>query len=351
MIKPLLALCSVGKHFGPVKAVDGIDLEFSENRFYALLGASGSGKTTLLRLIAGFETPTNGRILLDGKDITGLPPNRRPVNLMFQSYALFPHMSVARNVAYGLEMDRLPKSEIRTRVNEMLGSVQLERLSDRKPDQLSGGQRQRVALARALVKRPRVLLLDEPLGALDRKLRGEMQLELKRIQDRFGITFIVVTHDQEEALVMADSIAVLKDGTLLQWGSPHEIYEHPANRYAAEFIGEMNFLPASAEDGILKARDGSRLYADTPPNQADCIVAVRPERMKLGASGGNNSLAGRLLAKAYFGQDLQLHLASPLSDKPVLVRVTADAADGQILSIGDTVAVSWADRDTRVFVD
>ncbi len=234
MTRTLLSLDHVGKRFGSVAAVQDISLEIRENEFFALLGASGSGKTTLLRMLAGFETPSSGRILLDGQDITRIPPERRPINLMFQSYALFPHMTVAANVAYGLEMERLPKPEIAARVGDMLEKVQLSHLAGRKPDQLSGGQRQRVALARALVKRPKLLLLDEPLGALDKKLRGEMQLELKRIQNEFGITFIFVTHDQEEALVMADRIAILRDGALLQCGAPHEIYEYPASRFAAE---------------------------------------------------------------------------------------------------------------------
>lgn len=351
MTQPLLSLRKVEKHFGTVRAVDGIDLDIQENEFFALLGASGSGKTTLLRMLAGFEMPSAGEILLDGQDISHVQPNHRPVNLMFQSYALFPHMTVTQNIAYGLEMDKLPKPEIKQRVGEMLEVIQLSHLAKRKPDQLSGGQRQRVALGRALVKRPRLLLLDEPLGALDKKLRGEMQLELKRIQAEFGITFIFVTHDQEEALVMADRIAILKDGQLLQNGSPHEIYEHPKSRFAADFIGVMNFLPVKKSKDALIGLDGSQIMADlsngVPGGEA--VAAVRPERLHLGVHFGDNSLTGKVSAMAYHGLDLQLHLETPMSPDPVMVRLTADAAEGHPLSIGDQVTVGWSAKDTRVF--
>jgi len=348
----LLSIRNVQKFYGRLAAVGGVSLDIRENEFFALLGASGSGKTTLLRMLAGFETPTSGAILLDGQDVSAVPPNHRPVNLMFQSYALFPHMTVAQNIAYGLEMDRMPRSEIRTRVDEMLEVIQLSHLSGRKPEQLSGGQRQRVALARALVKRPRVLLLDEPLGALDKKLRGEMQLELKRIQDEFGITFIVVTHDQEEALVMADRVAILKDGLLLQCGTPHEIYEHPESRFAADFIGVMNFLPVRVQGGRLVAENGNVFKGALPDGLGEgdeAVVAVRPERLRLGASDGDNSLTGRVAATAYHGLDLQLHLDTPNSPGPVLVRLTADAAEGRVYGEGEEVTVGWSARDTRVF--
>jgi len=348
----LLSIRNVQKFYGRLAAVGGVSLDIRENEFFALLGASGSGKTTLLRMLAGFETPTSGAILLDGQDVSAVPPNHRPVNLMFQSYALFPHMTVAQNIAYGLEMDRMPRSEIRTRVDEMLEVIQLSHLSGRKPEQLSGGQRQRVALARALVKRPRVLLLDEPLGAHDKKLRGEMQLELKRIQDEFGITFIVVTHDQEEALVMADRVAILKDGLLLQCGTPHEIYEHPESRFAADFIGVMNFLPVRVQGGRLVAENGNVFKGALPDGLGEgdeAVVAVRPERLRLGASDGDNSLTGRVAATAYHGLDLQLHLDTPNSPGPVLVRLTADAAEGRVYREGEEVTVGWSARDTRVF--
>lgn len=352
MSTPLLSLKNIEKRFGSVRAVDDLSLDIQENEFFALLGASGSGKTTLLRILAGFEMPSAGTVELDGKDISQSLPNHRPVNLMFQSYALFPHMSVAQNIAYGLEMERLAKSEIKSRVADMLEIIQLSHLSGRKPDQLSGGQKQRVALARALVKRPRLLLLDEPLGALDKKLRGEMQLELKRIQDEFGITFIVVTHDQEEALVMADRIAILKDGKLLQCGSPREIYEHPANRYAADFIGVMNFLPARISGGAVRASDGRQIKADLPDDLFDgagVVAAIRPERLHMHSHDSDNSLCGTVRAMAYHGLDLHLHLETPVSPEPVLVRLTADAAETRPLSIGDDVTVGWSARDTRIF--
>ena len=242
MTQPFLSIQNVQKNFGTVKAVSGVNLDIYENEFFALLGASGSGKTTLLRMLAGFEQLNGGDVQLEGTSIAHLPPNQRPVNLMFQSYALFPHMTVAQNIAYGLEMDKLPKAQIKDSVDEILQVIQLGHLAKRKPDQLSGGQRQRVALARALVKRPKVLLLDEPLSALDKKLRSEMQLELKRLQAEFGITFIIVTHDQEEALVMADRIAIMKDGEIVQTGTPEDIVTNPADEYVADFVQGISKL-------------------------------------------------------------------------------------------------------------
>ncbi|MGB5869659.1 MAG: ABC transporter ATP-binding protein [Albidovulum sp.] len=352
MTETLLSIQHLEKRYGAVRAVDGISLDFKENEFFALLGPSGSGKTTLLRMLAGFELPTAGAIFLDGKDISAVPPNHRPVNLMFQSYALFPHMNVAQNIAYGLEMEKLPRAAIKSRVDEILAVIQLTDLAARKPEQLSGGQRQRVALARALVKRPRLLLLDEPLGALDKKLRGEMQLELKRIQHDFGITFIVVTHDQEEALVMADRIAILKDGRLLQCGTPREVYEHPQNRFAADFIGVMNFIPTRLFKGQLVAQNGQSIDAPLPAGLAegaDAVVAVRPERLKLNPQDGGNQLSGTISAIAYHGLDLLLHLTAPVAPQAVIIRLTADAAEGQNLSIGDAVTLGWEAKDSRVF--
>ncbi len=343
---PLLQIRNIAKSFGTVTAVDDVSLDIAENEFYALLGASGSGKTTLLRMLAGFEVPSRGQILLDGKDISDVPPNKRPVNLMFQSYALFPHMTVRANIAYGLEMERLPRPQITARVDEILSVIELTPFADRKPEQLSGGQKQRVALARALVKRPRVLLLDEPLGALDKKLRAAMQLELKRLQHEVGITFIVVTHDQEEALVMADRIAILKDGKLLQSGPPREVYEHPVNRFAADFIGVMNFFPGVADAQGLLADDGTRIAAPGL-TLGRAVAAVRPERIRLGA--GENSLTGTVVAMAYHGLDLQLHVLTKASQKPVTIRLTADMAEAQSLHIGDPVTFGWSAKDTRIF--
>lgn len=342
----LLQIRAISKAFGTVLAVDDVSLDIAENEFYALLGASGSGKTTLLRMLAGFETATSGQILLDGKDISNTPPNKRPVNLMFQSYALFPHMTVRGNIAYGLEMERLPRPEITARVDDILGVIELTQFADRKPDQLSGGQKQRVALARALVKRPRVLLLDEPLGALDKKLRGAMQLELKRLQHEVGITFIVVTHDQEEALVMANRIAILRDGKLLQSGPPREVYEHPVNRFAADFIGVMNFFPGVADAMGLLANDGTRIIATSQTN-GPAVAAVRPERIRL--TPGENTLSGTVTALAYHGLDLQLHVQTKASPKPVIIRLTADMAEAQSLNAGDPVTLGWSAKDTRIF--
>ncbi len=267
----------VTKRFGDHAAVADVSLDIREGEFFALLGPSGCGKTTLMRLLAGFETPDAGRILLDGQDIAALPPHRRPVHMMFQSYALFPHLTVAKNVAFGLRS--LPKAEAAARVEEMLALVKLDGLAGRKPHQLSGGQQQRVALARALAPRPRILLLDEPLAALDRKLREETQGELVALQRRLGLTFMVVTHDQDEALAMADRLAVMQAGQVVQVGSPREVYERPATRAVAEFIGEVNVLP----------RDGG-------------WVAVRPEKVEIHTgSGPDGSLAGRIAEAAYFG--------------------------------------------------
>ncbi|MCX7303544.1 MAG: ABC transporter ATP-binding protein [Hyphomicrobiales bacterium] len=351
--RPVLDIEDVVKRFGTLTAVDGVSLSIRENEFFALLGPSGCGKTTLLRMLAGFETPNGGRIMLDGADVSRVPPNRRPVNLMFQSYALFPHMSVRANIAYGLEMERRPAAEIRARVDEMLATTQLAALADRKPEQLSGGQKQRVALARALIKRPRVLLLDEPLGALDKKLRGEMQIELKRLQHEVGITFVVVTHDQEEALVMADRMAVLKDGRLLQCDTPHAVYEHPADAFVAGFIGVMNFCAGWAFSGGVKAGGGLAIAGDLPEGMTDgsaALAAVRPERIALYPSPEiANRTTGTIEALAYHGLDLQLHLRTPLAEKPFLVRVTADRADRRPLKIGDSVEIGWTAGDTRIF--
>ncbi len=352
MKQTLLSIKNVKKYFGQVAAVKGINLDIKENEFFALLGASGSGKTTLLRMLAGFEQPTSGAIELDGTDVSNIPPNLRPINLMFQSYALFPHMTVEKNISYGLEMEKLSSSEINSRVSEILNVIQLSHLKDRKPDQLSGGQRQRVALARALVKRPRLLLLDEPLGALDKKLRNEMQLELKRIQHEFGITFIIVTHDQEEALVMADRVAILKDGNLLQCGSPKEIYEHPATRFAADFIGVMNFFEGRrTENGIL-TNDNTAITSSTActiPSGAEVVAAVRPERMHLDAGEGENAISGKVVAMAYHGLDLQLHIDTPLAEKPIMLRLTADQAETHSFEIGDDVTVGWLPQNTHIF--
>ena len=353
--RTLLGVDRVTKRFGAVTAIDDISLDIRENEFFALLGPSGCGKTTLLRMLAGFASLNAGRILLDGKDIAPVPPNKRPLNLMFQSYALFPNMTVRGNVAYGLEMERRPKAEIASRVDANLETTHLTALAGRRPDQLSGGQRQRVALARALVKRPRVLLLDEPLAALDKKLRGAMQLELKRLQHEVGITFIIVTHDQEEALVMADRMAVLKDGRLLQCDTPHAIYEHPADRFVADFIGVMNFTAGRLVADGLETPSGMQIKGGAPAGftlGAMAVAAVRPERIQLSpAADTANRISGLVEAVAYHGLDQQLHVRTPLSEKPFLVRVTAGDAERRPVVPGEAVELGWSPADTRIFVD
>lgn len=342
---PILRIDSVAKTFGPITAVDSISLDIRENEFFALLGPSGCGKTTLLRMLAGFETPSAGRILLDGKDISPLPPEKRPLNLMFQSYALFPHMTVRQNLSYGLEMERLDKTEIRRRVDETLATTDLTQFSERKPEQLSGGQKQRVALARALVKRPKVLLLDEPLGALDKKLREKMQLELKRMQHEAGITFIIVTHDQEEALVMADRMAILRDGRLLQVGAPEDVYERPADRFVANFIGVMNFIEGKVgTEGVFEA-DGLRLaIPDARPGAA--TLAVRPENMAVEASG-NLPVAGVIADVAYHGLDRVLHVKTAAAETPLQVRIPASGAG--FWQIGATLSLGIDPAKCRLF--
>jgi len=289
---------------GAVRALDGVSVAIRPNEFFTLLGPSGCGKTTLLRLVAGFETQDSGTILLDGKPLDGLPPYRRPVNTVFQSYAVFPHLTVAENVAFGLEMQRRSRADIAVRVKQMLALVQLEGLEARKPAQLSGGQQQRVALARALANRPRVLLLDEPLSALDLKLRTEMQLELKRLQSEVGITFVFVTHDQHEALTMSDRIAVMRGGRILQIGTPEEIYERPVARFVADFIGETNLLEAT-RIGAMRFRLASGIEIETaepgPPGDSVTLV-IRPERAVVVQFDGS-ALPARVEQVVFIGSD------------------------------------------------
>ncbi|WP_342734838.1 ABC transporter ATP-binding protein [Bradyrhizobium sp. B117] len=287
--QPLLRIENVAKTFGTFRAVDGVSLDIKAGEFFALLGPSGCGKTTLLRMLAGFESPDEGRILLDGKDIAQALPHERPINMMFQNYALFPHLSVRDNIAFGLKRAGMARAEIATRVAEMVALVKLEGLEKRKPDQLSGGQRQRVALARALARRPQLLLLDEPLAALDKKLRESTQGELMELQRRLGTTFIIVTHDQEEAMTMASRIGVMKSGKLAQVARPRELYEAPRSRWIAEFVGDINLF-----DGETKLRDGHRLVIGTrdagplvvaeprePVGAGKFAIAIRPEKVKL----------------------------------------------------------------------
>ncbi|MEM1284511.1 MAG: ABC transporter ATP-binding protein [Pseudomonadota bacterium] len=324
--KPLIQFDGVTKRFGDFTAVDNVSLDIYEREFFALLGPSGCGKTTLMRMLAGFDVPTEGRILLDGEDVSGMPPHRRPVNMMFQSYALFPHMSVADNIAFGLKQDNLPKGEISARVEEMLALVKLEPFARRKPDQLSGGQRQRVALARSVAKRPKVLLLDEPLGALDKKLREETQFELMDLQEKLGMTFLIVTHDQEEAMTVADRIAVMNQGTFEQIAPPATIYEEPISRYVAGFIGDINMLEGGVQRVGTDMHFASDLLADhvvveSVPDLSPgpAALAIRPEKLRISldeppAGPATGRVSGTVWDIAYMGDVSIFHVR--LADEP-----------------------------------
>ncbi|MBB3297519.1 putrescine transport system ATP-binding protein [Rhizobium sp. BK226] len=318
--KPFISIKNVTKRFGDFTAVDNLSLDIYHREFFALLGASGCGKSTLLRMLAGFEQPTSGEIVLDGTDMAGTPPYRRPVNMMFQSYALFPHMTVEKNIAFGLKQDGMAKDEMTDRVLQMLKLVKLEQFASRKPNQLSGGQRQRVALARSLAKRPKVLLLDEPLGALDKKLREETQFELMDLQQNLGLTFVVVTHDQEEAMTMADRIAVMSHGKVVQVATPAEIYEAPNCRFVADFIGDVNIFDgkvASSGNGTVEISVDSgfsvRVAASETPSAGSAVgFAIRPEKMRVGrtapANASVNAAKGELWDIAYLGDMTVFHV-------------------------------------------
>ncbi|WP_295814081.1 ABC transporter ATP-binding protein [uncultured Nitratireductor sp.] len=315
--KPYITFQNVTKAFGDFTAVDDLSLDIHEREFFALLGASGCGKTTLLRMLAGFEQPTTGRIFLDGQDLSGIPPHKRPVNMMFQSYALFPHMTVEKNIAFGLKQDRMPADEIKDRVASMLKLVKLEPFAKRKPHQLSGGQRQRVALARSLAKRPKLLLLDEPLGALDKKLREETQFELIDLQYDLGLTFMVVTHDQEEAMTMADRIAVMDKGKVIQVATPAEIYEAPNSRFVADFVGSINMFEGTvtaSDKDTARIADAtgfelSVLNGAGAETGATVWFAVRPEKIDISRKRPEraaNAVEGEVWDIAYLG-DMTIH--------------------------------------------
>jgi putrescine transport system ATP-binding protein len=356
--KPFIEFRAVTKRFGTFVAVDNQSLNIYEREFHALLGPSGCGKTTLLRMLAGFEEPTEGSIWLDGKPLSGVPPHKRPVNMMFQSYALFPHMTVEGNVAFGLKQDKMAKPEIEARVAEVLRLVKMEKFAKRKPDQLSGGQRQRVALARAIAKRPKVLLLDEPLGALDKKLREETQFELISLQETLGLTFVIVTHDQEEAMTVADRISVMDHGTIVQIAPPAEIYEAPNSRYVADFIGSVNMfegiVDTAAEDRTkLSTVDGFMIEAMSggAAKSQTAWFAVRPEKVRIAreapAVTGVNAVAGEVWDIAYFG-DMTLYNVRLASDKQVrATMLNAHRSVERPITWEDKVWLSW-DSDAGV---
>jgi spermidine/putrescine ABC transporter ATP-binding subunit len=341
-----LRIAHVSKRFGGVTAVDDADLAIARGEFFSLLGPSGCGKTTLLRMIAGFEYPSEGDIFVDGAQITDLPPHLRPSNMVFQSYAIFPHLNVFDNIAYGLRKAKLKRSELRKRVEESLAMIKLEGFGTRRADQLSGGQRQRVALARALVMRPKVLLLDEPLGALDKRLREAMQIELRQLQKSVGITFVFVTHDQEEALAMSDRIAVMSGGKILQVAAARELYEAPNCREVADFIGEINFF-----DGIVKEREGESAIADAGPMGTvritapdapgtKLLLALRPEKIALSATAGR--VGGSVTAAAYLGERSHYNIAVPSRDAPISIAVQ-NAAVSAGHATGEAVHLDWSD--------
>jgi putrescine transport system ATP-binding protein len=342
----------VTKCFGDFVAVDNVTLEINRGEIFCLLGGSGSGKTTLLRMLAGFEVPTSGRIYIDGVDMSTIPPYERWVNMMFQSYALFPHMTVEKNVSFGLEQERLPREEIRSRVAEILGIVQMTPYLKRKPHQLSGGQRQRVALARALVKRPKLLLLDEPLAALDRKLREQTQFELLNIQHRLGVTFIVVTHDQEEAMTLSTRMGVMSAGRIVQIGTPAEIYESPSSKLVADFIGQVNLLEGEVLEvapGALTVRCPELGGESRVENELVCLpgsrvwLAVRPEKISMSreSAPGQAAVRGEVTEIAYMG-DISIYLVRIDSGKVLRVTAPNIARDAERRIVrGETVYLSW----------
>jgi putrescine transport system ATP-binding protein len=350
--RPYVEVDRVTKSFGDFKAVDDVSLKIYKGEIFCLLGASGCGKTTLLRMLGGFETPSSGRIFIDGEDMTGVPPYERPVNMMFQSYALFPHMTVEQNVAFGLKQDGVPKAEIVERVATMLELVKLGGLGKRKPHQLSGGQKQRVALARSLVKRPKLLLLDEPLGALDKKLREHTQFELVGLQDKLGVTFIVVTHDQEEAMTLASRIGVMNHGEIVQAGTPSEIYEFPSSKFVADFVGSVNIfegkLVEDEPEYVRIASDdlGATIYVShgiSAPPGATVWAAVRPEKVFMSTAppeGSDNVVRGAVQDIAYLG-DLSIYLVKLPTGKVVRVTQPNTSRHAEAITWDQQVYLSW----------
>jgi spermidine/putrescine transport system ATP-binding protein len=352
--EPDIRLDGVIKRFGETVAVDGLDLSIERGAFYALLGPSGCGKTTTLRMIGGFEDPTEGRVNVAGQDVTDLPPYKRDVNTVFQSYALFPHLDVQKNVAFGLERKKLGKAEVKQRVSDALELTQLGGLERRRPSQLSGGQQQRVALARALVNRPRVLLLDEPLGALDLRLRKQLQVELKRIQQEVGITFVHVTHDQEEAMALADVIAVMNEGKIEQAGSGAELYEKPRTAFVARFLGESNLIAGTLEQGgSFTTHDGARLtIPDTGSALGEYLCGVRPEKVALipaadgDAPSGLNVLHGRVELASFLGVSIQYLVRTPGGEELTVIQQNTGGQEPHSIGPGREVLITWQPQHT-----
>ncbi len=352
-----IILTSVTKQFGNTVAVDDVSLQIEGGEFFSLLGPSGCGKTTTLRIIGGFEYPTAGEVSINGKLMAEMPPYRRPVNTVFQNYALFPHKTVAQNIAFGLQMKKTTKSEISDAVERALDLIQLSGYGDRKPSELSGGERQRVALARALINEPTILLLDEPLSALDLKLRKQMQFELKALQRKVGITFVYVTHDQGEALALSDRIAVMNDGEILQVGTPSEIYDLPQNRFVADFIGTSNFLEGTliGENEIALTTDPPLKIVSTPNDNMSLntpvTVAVRPERINLRmtpASDDMNYLCGVIQDESYLGTTLQYTVQTDYATPLIVHQQNTGRTDGQRFQRGDTVYLQWTPENAIV---
>ena len=335
-----ISVRSVSKSYGAFRALDDVSMEFHDGEFFGLLGPSGSGKTTLLRAIAGFVTPESGQIAFDGQPMENIPVHRREIGMVFQSYALFPHLSVRRNLAFGLDVRGADRGETNRKIDEYLDMVQLSGLGERKPRELSGGQQQRVALARALITEPRVLLLDEPLGALDRKLRQEMQIELRDIQRRAGVTTIFVTHDQEEALTLSDRVAIINGGRIVQVGTPQELYERPVSTFAAQFLGDANILRGSARQEGLELPDGTLIRTSGKPAS---MAIVRPEKIVLGTSADPrfaNVLRGKVIQSVYSGSSVVYRLAVPAAGDAAFLAFMQNAS-GQLFPSGTEVALSW----------
>lgn len=347
-----IALHNLQKRYGSATAVDDVSLSISPGEFISLLGPSGSGKTTTLMMIAGFELPDSGRVLLDDKDITHLPPHRRELGVIFQNYALFPHMTVAENVAYPLRMRRVNRADVETRVSRILDQVHLGALGSRYPHQMSGGQQQRVAIARALVFNPPVLLLDEPLGALDKKLRQHLRNEIKTLHKEVGKTMIYVTHDQDEALAMSDRVAVMHDGRIRQVSTPQEIYRRPADLFVANFVGEVNLIPVSIRSGVVQGPAGERLFAaERSEADGDATLCVRPEhlRLEMPAAESSGLIQGRVVGTTFVGDATIVEFRSDSGLR--LSSKVLNFSDKPILAIGDACVASWAANDATVLAE